>query len=67
MSTPAPHQQRVIDERIDLDVKIHALDKFITSNTLFDGLPVAEQTRMQLQLMAMRLYSHILGDRIAAF
>lgn len=61
------HQQRVVDEKSDLDVKIEALSKFINGSTIFDGLPEDEQGRLRNQLDAMTLYSNILGKRIAAF
>ena len=63
----APHQQRVIDEKVELDVKISALHLFINGNALFVGLPEPERMRLFVQYRAMREYSDILRDRIAAF
>lgn len=62
-----PHQQRVIDEKTELDGKIAALQKFIAQSPLFDGLTVAERWRLTTQCHIMVQYSAILGERIAAF
>lgn len=62
-----PHQQRVIDEKRELDVKAHALSQFIGLNPVFETLDPAEQERMKEQCEIMWQYSEILGARIAAF
>lgn len=62
-----PHQQRVIDEKCQLDVKVQALRKFIDENQMFSRLPMDEQSRMRRQLDAMVQYSGILGERIECF
>lgn len=62
----APYQQRVVDEKRDLDDKIAALDKFI-SGGFFQTVPSEEQARQRVQLDAMRVYSSILNMRINAF
>lgn len=71
MSALAPHQQRVLDEKADLDRKIAALAKFIdpfpSPNVIFGGLPESERMRLYAQHRAMVTYSTILGERIAAF
>lgn len=61
-----PHQQRVIDEKTDLDDRRARLAAFIGTDT-HCGLPEAERARLRLQLGVMALYSEILEDRIAAF
>ena len=61
-----PHQQRVVDERTELDDKLSKLVGFFPS-VLFSMLPGAEQGRMRTQAVAMRTYSEILAERIAAF
>jgi hypothetical protein len=67
METPyQPHQQRVLDEKAELDIKIAALGKFIESVT-FGGLKEPERLRMFAQHRVMVEYSSILRDRIAAF
>ncbi len=65
--TIQPHQQRVIDEKRELDVKAHALSQFIGLNPVFETLDPAEQERMKEQCEIMWQYSEILGARIAAF
>ena len=61
-----PHQERVIEERNQLDVKRMKLRAFI-GGTVWRGLPEAEQSRLNRQLEAMTLYSDILAERINAF
>jgi len=62
-----PHQQRVLDEKQELDIRITKLDEFITRNPLFAKLPGDEQARMKRQLDVQRELSTILGERIAHF
>lgn len=62
-----PHQQRVVDEKIDLDVKASALSNFIGTNPVFCTIDAAEQERLKEQCEVMWKYSEILGARIAAF
>ncbi|MGL4265202.1 MAG: crAss001_48 related protein [Afipia sp.] len=62
----APHQQRVVDEKRELDERIKKLTAFY-STSIFHGLPESEQSRLLRQGVAMRAYSEILGERIAAF
>ena len=62
----APHQQRVVDEKTELDSKLKKLDTF--GRTEFYGtLPADEQGRLNRQHSVMEEYSRILGERIAAF
>ena len=61
-----PHQQRVVDEKLELDGKIVRLDKFLEGD-LFKSLPEEEKDRLVRQLRAMNEYFAILGERIAAF
>ena len=61
------HQQRVLNEKMELDLRISALDPFIDSNPLFATLPVDEQARLKRQLDVMHELSSILGERIANF
>lgn len=60
-------QQRVVTERINLVKLLEALDRFIATGSIFTSLPIAEQSRLRLQAIHMRAYSHILGQRIDAF
>lgn len=62
-----PHQQRVVQEKSELDEKANALSKFIGENPIFDGLPPEEQERLKVQNDLMWQYSEILGLRISAF
>lgn len=61
-----PHQQRVIDEKADLDDKLAKLTAFF-DNPIFAGLDVAEQGRLRDQVSYMAGYSEVLSARIAAF
>jgi hypothetical protein len=61
------HQQRVIDEKIELDKKAKALSEFIGINPLFDAINADEQERMKEQNDIMWQYSEILGKRIDNF
>ena len=61
-----PHQQRVVDEKRELDERREKLESFY-STSIFHGLPESEQSRLLRQGVAMRTYSEILGERIAAF
>lgn len=61
-----PHQQRVIDEKKELDEKHEKLTNF-TFTDMFSSLPREEQTRLNRQHAVMETYSQILGERIAAF
>lgn len=63
----APHQQRVVDEKAELDDRRLKLHTFILSNPVFKALGEAEQDRMKRQYNAMTLYSDVLGERIEAF
>lgn len=61
-----PHQQRVVDEKRELDEKREKLDAF-KSGPIFQTLPWDEQERLNTQAHIMTLYSAVLGRRIAAF
>ena len=62
-----PHQQRVVDEKAELDRKAVALSAFIGHSSTFPSLPFEEQTRLREQNDVMWKYSEILGARIEAF
>lgn len=62
-----PHQQRVVDEKAELDTKANALSQFIGHSPIFETLDTAEQERLKVQNDLMWQYSEILGARIAAF
>ena len=65
--TVPAHQQRVLDEKQELDIRITKLDEFIQRNHLFTKLPEAECVRLKRQLDVQHELSAILGDRIANF
>ena len=62
-----PHQQRVVDEKAELDKKADALSEFIGRSPMFETLDTAEQERLKEQNDVMWQYSEILGARIAVF
>ena len=61
-----PYQQRVVDEKSELDGKIEKLSAFIESDQ-FVRVDEEERDRMRQQLRTMQTYSGILGERIDAF
>lgn len=61
-----PYQQRVVDEKSELNGKIEKLTDFIESDQ-FIVLDVDERHRMREQWVVMRMYSKILSDRIDTF
>jgi hypothetical protein len=62
-----PHEQRVVEEKQQLDNRLEALGLFITTSPLFGQLPEAERMRLTAQRRLMQGYSDILGHRIDAF
>ena len=64
----APHQQRVVDEKRDLDEKLQKLTAFISSESFATIVQDAdEHGRLVFQEEIMKDYSAVLGERIAAF
>lgn len=61
------HQQRVREEKAELDARLASLGAFIDTSDVFPLLDVAERTRMISQAAVMESLSGILGERIAAF
>jgi hypothetical protein len=61
------HQQRVVDEKADLEVKAKALSQFIGHNPVFEKLDEEEKELLKLQNDVMFQYYEILAARIAAF
>jgi hypothetical protein len=62
----APHQQRVVGEKVELDDKLTKLRAFLEGKAK-ELVPAAEYQRMKLQADAMGVYSDVLAQRIAAF
>lgn len=65
-STLQPHQQRVVDEKAELDERLGKLHAFLKTG-IFKSLPDEDQILMDRQARAMRMLSGILGERIARF
>lgn len=61
-----PHQERVVAEKSELDVRIGKLSSFL-GTTLYQSLPADEQDRLSRQFSLMRGYSDVLGERIDNF
>lgn len=61
-----PHQERVVQEKRDLDDKIDKLRDFLHS-AKFADVEAAEQGRLTRQYSLMGGYSRVLGERIAEF
>ena len=61
-----PYQQRVIQERNELDWRICNLVAFFAS-VRFALLPEEDRNLLKRQADVMAEYSHILSDRIASF
>ena len=59
-------QQRVVDEKKELDGRIERLRLFVNEE-IFNTLPLNERRLMGSQHELMRDYSVILGKRIAKF
>ena len=60
------YQQRVVEEKTDLDGKARRLELFIASDA-FDAVNVDERLRLRRQLVYMEKYSKVLAGRINAF
>ena len=61
-----PYQERVVDEKEELDAKIEALRLFFNTDT-FQSLHDRDKYLLVQQSGVMTTYSRILGDRIARF
>jgi hypothetical protein len=64
--TLQPHQERVVNEKSELDAKIEKLDSFIHAE-IYATLGDDERMRLMRQFCHMKDYSNVLGERIAAF
>ena len=62
-----PHQQRVLEERAELQDRIEALDRFITTNSAFPVPLQRERDLLATQLVVMRQYFDILTERMKGF
>jgi hypothetical protein len=59
-----PHQQRVMQEMDELDVKLRDLQNFIRLNPMFKGLGKEEQALLCTQSDLMNDYSNVLYKRL---
>lgn len=62
-----PHQERVVNEKKELDEKLDKLKAFIDTSPTFKGLHEDERGRLNRQFDVMAEYSSILSQRIEAF
>ncbi|MGV0948487.1 crAss001_48 related protein [Empedobacter falsenii] len=62
-----PHQQRVFEERDELEVKYIKLTNFIFSNPFFKELNEVEQLALKEQNSLMEQYLAVLNKRISRF
>lgn len=62
-----PHQQRVVDEQVELSDKLVKLSAFISGGPVFTTLPARDQDLLRRQRDCMTEYHEILEARIGAF
>ena len=62
-----PHQQRVVQERLELKDRLDKLLAFIATNPQYTALDAQECKRMVRQSEVMKEYIAILDERVAAF
>lgn len=62
-----PHQERVVQEKKELAVKLSALEAFIDASPIFQELDKKEQYRLIRQSIVMNDYLNILNERIFSF
>jgi hypothetical protein len=62
-----PHEQRVVEEKRELDERLNKLLMFIGANPLFKELTERERARLEHQAGIMNEYSRVLKERIAEF
>lgn len=66
--TLQPHEQRVVDEKRDLDERLTKLEAFIaTPGTPFEGLDIQDRALLRAQRDTMQALSRILEARINRF
>lgn len=61
-----PHQERVVDEKTELDIRREKLRAFMEGD-IYRGLDDSERMLLVRQLFIMGRYSEILGQRIVGF
>ena len=63
----APHEQRVITERDELQEKLEKLKSFILDSPIYRSLPIEDSNLLSRQLNVMNEYLSILNERIGRF
>ena len=61
------HEQRVVLEKTELDIKVRALASFTSGSEVFAALPAFDRVLLRDQLRFMKEYSNVLGRRIERF
>jgi len=61
-----PHQERVVEEKKELDAKLRKLDEFMET-AFFEELDDTEKYLLRKQAQYMQSYSDTLRDRIELF
>lgn len=61
------HQQRVVDEKTELDLKRQKLEDFLLKSPIYNDLELQDKLLLVEQGRVMMLYSEILDKRIARF
>jgi hypothetical protein len=62
-----PHQQRVVDEKAELDLKREKLREFIDTSPVHAALEMVDKKDLMIQSFIMAQYSDVLFRRICRF
>lgn len=62
-----PHQERVVNEQVELQDKLTKLTAFIETSKIYADLPQPERDSLFRQAIHMREYNGVLLERIARF
>jgi len=62
-----PHEERVVQEKADLDEKLYKLRTFMADEQKFAAIAREDQWLLRMQLDVMESYSRVLSLRIARF
>lgn len=62
-----PHEERIVQEKADLDEKLSKLRAFMCDEQKFLALKSEDQWLLRMQLEAMDQYSRVLGLRVTRF
>jgi hypothetical protein len=67
MITMHPYQQRVVEEKRDLDEKVARMVEFIDHSPVYERMARIDRGLLHIQLEAMVAYSTALAGRIERF